>query len=534
MQFSQVAQQAAAGGGVMRALTIQAADIGLAFGTIGTVIGILATIAMPMIIGLFSDAGDEADRMGDALDTLTRRLNQASKAAEIGRTPIEELLKTYGAFAEQVQHTSRVVARAAVTQAMREFRDVAQSFTPILNDVNDAMSEYDRQVANMQTTHAALGKRTLLNASAWDEAEESVDAARATLVEITKTMGLSVGEAQLLQAALNRMAGAKGPKELAEASSSALDALDQVFTTAKNIPPEIALLIEHLRTVQLEAANATTDMEALADAAENVGKALAPGGRGDPRQFSYIDEFRKQLEGQNKPTKDDPKGTGGKGSDPLAQDKRDLERIRQDLLNELEVENEMHTMRNELLRTAKENELLTHKEYDALIEREKERHNDRLTAIDVWRHGTALDQTQAFMGQMATAFATGNEKMLQISKAFAAGEALVNAWRTYSQVMADPSLPWFAKIPAAISLFGSAVQAVDAINGIGKGGSGQTTAGGAVSGVDAGSSGGSPSPMVSLTLIGDQGFSRAQIVQITEAINDSADEGQRVDIRGRR
>jgi hypothetical protein len=40
---------------------------------------------------------------------------------------------------------------------------------------------------------------------------------------------------------------------------------------------------------------------------------------------------------------------------------------------------------------------------------------------------------------------------------------------------------------------------------------------------------------VSLTLIGDQGFSRAQIVQIAEALNDSRDEGQQlVSIRGRR
>jgi hypothetical protein len=52
MQLSQVFQQAQAGGGVLRALSIQAADIGLAFGTIGICSGCCRWRAHPAYFGV--------------------------------------------------------------------------------------------------------------------------------------------------------------------------------------------------------------------------------------------------------------------------------------------------------------------------------------------------------------------------------------------------------------------------------------------------------------------------------------------------
>jgi hypothetical protein len=82
------------------------------------------------------------------------------------------------------------------------------------------------------------------------------------------------------------------------------------------------------------------------------------------------------------------------------------------------------------------------------------------------------------MGDMASALQGGNERMARIARVFGAGEALVNAWRAYSQVLADPTLPFFAKIPAALSVLSAGLGAVQAIKG---GGSGGATAGGAAS-----------------------------------------------------
>ena len=70
IQLSQVAQQAASGTSVLRAMSIQAADIGLAFGTLGAIVGTLATVAMPVLIGAFGSAEEEASRLENAMEAL--------------------------------------------------------------------------------------------------------------------------------------------------------------------------------------------------------------------------------------------------------------------------------------------------------------------------------------------------------------------------------------------------------------------------------------------------------------------------------
>ena len=536
MQFSQVAQQAAAGTPVLRALTIQAADIGLAFGTVGTILGIVATVAMPAIISMFSGAGEEADKLSDRIDDFASSLGRATSAAEIAATPIDELREKYGQFAEEVQRASRIVAQAEVAQAMREFGDIAIGLQSQLGGVTSALDEYTRQAGLANEMQRNLGERTVLNAAAWDEADAAVDRARESVVAAAAEMGLTAGQADRLRNALDLMGTAEGPQEIAAAAGEALDMLNGMFTTSQNIPPEIAKLIAHLRTVQTETANAATQMDELRIIAASMGDSVSGGRGAGPAGMRG-----RNLSGDIGDDDDDKPTRGGGGSAARDADtfEKDLERLRDQLATELEVEQSMHDQRNEMLRKAKENDLLTQEEYDGYMERENKRHAQEMAAIDAYRYGDSTQQMGQFMGEMATAFASGNEQMMQIAKVFGAGEALINAWRAYGQVMADPSLPWFAKIPAAVSLFGSAVQAVSAIQGVGKGGSGKKTAGGggapAAGAPEAAGGGGAQRPAVNLTLIGDGNFSRAQIVQLTEAINDSGDEGQKaVQIRGRR
>jgi len=538
MQFSQVAQQAAAGGGVMRALTIQAADIGLAFGTVGTILGIVATVSMPLLIGMFSSAEEEAEGLSEALDEFAAALKRVDTAATIAQTPIEELRETYGEFAEAVQHASRVVAQAAVAQAMRDFDEVAVGLAGSMSSITNASAEYGRQLEILLTTQRALGERTVMNAAAFDEAEAAVDAARKGVEEAAAAMGMTAGQADALRRSLDMMGTATGPEEIAKAASEALGYLDSMFTTSTNIPPEVAELIAHLRTVQLETAAATVQMEGLHQASQGLGMttggpAWGVGLGGQNLLPPGMSEKEKEEEAAKSGGR-----RGGGGKSEAEKQKEALEKLQEQLQTETETELAEFARREELLKEALENKLLTQEEYQELMERSAKEHADTMTGIDAYRYGDSTAQMGQFMGDMATAFASGNEELMQIAKVFGAGEALINAWRAYGQVMADPSLPWFAKLPAAVSLFGSAVSAVNAIKGVGKGGSGQRSAGGggaAPAAAPEAGGGGAQRPNVSLTLIGDSGFSRAQIVQIAEALNDSGDEGQNlVQIRGRR
>ena len=64
---------------------------------------------------------------------------------------------------------------------------------------------------------------------------------------------------------------------------------------------------------------------------------------------------------------------------------------------------------------------------------------------------------------------------------FASVEALINAYRAYNQVLADPTLPWFAKIPAAVGVLAAGMKTVQSIKGLSGGSGGGST--GAPSGV---------------------------------------------------
>jgi hypothetical protein len=74
--------------------------------------------------------------------------------------------------------------------------------------------------------------------------------------------------------------------------------------------------------------------------------------------------------------------------------------------------------------------------------------------------------------------------MQRIAQTFASVEALINAYRAYNQVIADPTLPWFAKIPAAAGVLAAGmktVQSIKSLSGSGGGGSISGTGGGSAS-----------------------------------------------------
>lgn len=295
----------------------------------------------------------------------------------------------------------------------------------------------------------------------------------------------------------------EGAKELAEAERLLGEQMQQVARDAAVLRVET----EKARDAAMEAAREWTIMQGLRSRFRGEDALMGMEVAIDPSNLDP-DKYNNKKKGRE---------------DPL---KGELEQLQESLMTELELEKHMHDEKQAVLEEALKKRYLTEVQFKELEAKLHEEHAKRLAEIDVWRHGTALQQTGAFMGQMAAAMMTGNEKMLQIAKVFGAGEALINAWRTYSQVMADPNLPWFAKIPTAVSLLGSAMQAVNAIKGVGKGGSGQKSVSGGGGGGGA-SSGGGQSSRVALTLIGSENatFSRTQIRDLINQINQATEDG---------
>lgn len=157
------------------------------------------------------------------------------------------------------------------------------------------------------------------------------------------------------------------------------------------------------------------------------------------------------------------KGGGGGGSKDTT--KSDLENLQNQLLSEAELQMQAYEEQQILLEQALEKKLLTQQEYNELMQAAQRDHQGKMTEIDVWQYGDGLAKAETFLGGMADAFQSGNERMQRIGQVFGAAEALVNAWRAYSQTMADPRLPFVAKIPAAMSVLAAGMKAVQAIKG---------------------------------------------------------------------
>ena len=172
-------------------------------------------------------------------------------------------------------------------------------------------------------------------------------------------------------------------------------------------------------------------------------------------------------------------GSGGGSSGGGRNLKSELDSLRESLATEAEAANAAYAERLAALQEFREQELLTQQEYNDLAQRAQKEHQDKMSAIDAWRYGDAQQKTAAFFGVMQTALENGNERMAKTARIFGAAEALINAWRAFSQTIADPTLPFFAKLSAGAAVLSAGMGAVNAIKSGGKGGASSSGGGAA-------------------------------------------------------
>lgn len=277
MQLSQVAQQGAATGNYLQAMAVQAADIGLAFGTAGVVVGALIPVLYGVAQGYLS-AADSAEDTSEKLERFTAALKVAQDMANLAATPLDQLTEKYRQFADEVQRGAQIAAQAALSQAMRDFGEAAGGIGTALDDVVARAARYHEAMAALAIVQATLGERTISNASAFDSAERSVSEAQEAMRAAAEEIGLTALQAVDLEQALNALAKAEGMQGVADAASDALDLIDGMFDASQNIPPEVAAIVSELQAVLTAAASgvaAFDDMAAAAGGAADEAARLA-------------------------------------------------------------------------------------------------------------------------------------------------------------------------------------------------------------------------------------------------------------------
>lgn len=124
--------------------------------------------------------------------------------------------------------------------------------------------------------------------------------------------------------------------------------------------------------------------------------------------------------------------TGGKGKSGGGKSKdnteRDLDRIQRAFMTEQEVLQDQYDQRLEQLQKAREAELLTEEQYNALKLEAQAKFNQQTALLDQEAMQAKMDAWSGALGDLSTLMMSGNKKLFAIGKASATAQAVVDGY----------------------------------------------------------------------------------------------------------
>jgi len=283
-----------------------------------------------------------------------------------------------------------------------------------------------------------------------------------------------------------------------------------------------------LANAAAEAVNLTASLPGATST--QIGPSARRGTRAGTTGLAPSTSLRPQLPGVD--FGEDPDAGGGAGTDPNAalreQMATRLETLMEGLMTERETVAQWYAEGQALIDNATDAELAAIGGKQAAIERLADEHQKRLSRIRELGAAADLQTVLGAGAEILGAIGQTNDKALKMAKVFGAAEALVNAYRSASQTLADPSLPFFAKFAAAASVLAQGIGFVTAIKGVNKSGGAVASTGGASAAASAPQAQAAPQATQTLnfSVTSDPfGISDRLVRQIVGAINQSQRDG---------
>lgn len=466
-QIQDVAVQLAAGTRATTVFAQQGSQMLGMFGAYGALAGAALAVTVPLA-GAFFSAGEGANTLKESLsglDEAVRLVDEATK--NYTAQGLEELKRKYGEIDQSVlnliEHERQfAIARAdaAATEAVAALANEYGVLAINLDAVGLAAKGPQIAIGNM-------AKELGLTIPQTRELVRALQDANAAKDYLGKSEALGRVSALLLQSK-------KSGDELTGAIVKAEASMRQLATSVPGAG-WLSGMISQAETLAGSLMKALSVKAKLADEAwakanTNTGTPIYEQGLGGTSLgLNLLPGGGKLKMWSGGGSGGGGGGGGGKGGkDQFA---ADLERLQQQLLSKAEIELAAYQEQQTMLEQALDKKLVTQEQYNEMMQVAQRQHQEKMRDIDVWRYGDGLEKTEAFMGAMADALQSGNEEMQRVGKIFGAAEALINALRAFNQVLADPKLPWYAKIPQAMTVLAAGMKTVQAIKGGGGAGS---------------------------------------------------------------
>lgn len=165
-QLSQVGQQTMATGQFVNALAIQLPDIGIAFGAVGGVVGLLAGIALPLLVNAFGGTAEKAISMMEGIDALTESVKSYDLASKRARMSTAEMQAEFGTASPAIRtalielaNIEKIKAFDTLKATSAAMRDLVLD-VGIFADVSGASAAQDfLGLGNMLSSQRELGRQ---------------------------------------------------------------------------------------------------------------------------------------------------------------------------------------------------------------------------------------------------------------------------------------------------------------------------------------------------------------------------------------
>lgn len=497
MQLSQVAQQASATGNFVQALAIQLPDMAMGFGTLGIAAGVVASVALPMLVqwlGSTSSAMDTVQKQMDALSDASSAYAAAVKAATI---PTQELTDKYGALSNAARGALVAMADVSRVEAIQATADAVAS-------LGDALLQTERVNARQ-----IGGTRALAD-----------------------DFGMAADAAKRFEAALVALEGAGTLRDQAAAAEQARNALIAAYGSVEKMPPTLQQAYKQLAGITVEAASingtlskAPSIVNSISAAAGNLAAVFSSvkdqaAGFVGYMQAAYdqalklsqftpqqrLDQNNMEYSGRGGDPRDfmnpqantfggstyTPSATagGGGGADPM---QTRIESLRQTLSTERDMEVAHYAQQQADLQAALESRLLTQQEYNGYIQQAEAMHAAKMAEIKQNEAAMVKEASQGMYGAL-TGFLdmfAGKSKAaaiasIAINKALAIAQIIQNSGIAATRALAElgpvagppaaAKILAFGKVQAALVAATGFMQAASAGGGGSVGSIGKTAA----------------------------------------------------------
>lgn len=201
-QLQDIFVQIQGGQGITRALSQQLPQLASGFGLVGSAIGLVAAVAIPLAAS-FLDTAEEAASLEDAISDLNGALDTYYAAAEAANVPTSDLVEKYGLAAGAARELLEQIAQIAKIDAASTIRASATAVSESLQGALDALNKIDAATK-------ALSPEDFLNEGTAAQREIVAQTER-----LNEEYGLSVSQARELQSILSDIQSS--PEKAAEA-----------------------------------------------------------------------------------------------------------------------------------------------------------------------------------------------------------------------------------------------------------------------------------------------------------------------------